>query len=363
MKTLHSDFKRGIAKILIENLDDLWYLSSIIEPGDLISGKTERKIKIGGGKGNEDKAAKIIRKTIFLKIRAEKTEFSKTSNNLRVLGTIVEGPEDLARGDHHSFNLEENYQFTLEKATWLKFQIDKLKEASSGVQSNILLCIHDREEAYFALMKKYGYDLLTKISGDVIKKADDASSATGKNFYAEIIKIIKDYDSKYKFDNIIIASPAFWKEELQKTLKSGEEELKKKIVLATVSGCDEKAFNELLKRSEVQNVLKQERTAKEIQLVEKLLEEISKDDKAAYGINEVKNAANAGAVETLLVTDNLIQKSREENNGEDYKIIENIMKTTEQTNGKIHIISSEHDGGKKLDGISGIGGILRYKLS
>jgi protein pelota len=39
------------------------------------------------------------------------------------------------------------------------------------------------------------------------------------------------------------------------------------------------------------------------------------------------------------------------------------MKTAEQTKAEIYIISSEHEGGKKLDGLGGMGAILRYKLN
>ncbi len=39
------------------------------------------------------------------------------------------------------------------------------------------------------------------------------------------------------------------------------------------------------------------------------------------------------------------------------------MKVVDSTKGEIHIVSTEHEGGKKLDGIGGIAGILRYKLS
>ncbi|HLC65017.1 MAG TPA: mRNA surveillance protein Pelota, partial [Candidatus Nanoarchaeia archaeon] len=64
--------------------------------------------------------------------------------------------------------------------------------------------------------------------------------------------------------------------------------------------------------------------------------------------------------EVLLVTDGLIKKSRDEKK---YPILEKIMKTVDSINGEVHLISSEHDGGKRLDGLGGIGGILRYKLN
>ena len=45
-----------------------------------------------------------------------------------------------------------------------------------------------------------------------------------------------------------------------------------------------------------------------------------------------------------------------------YKKIEDLMRLVEQTNGRIHIISSDHEGGQKLDGLTGIAALLRYRL-
>ncbi|MBI2655446.1 hypothetical protein HYX06_03420 [Candidatus Woesearchaeota archaeon] len=45
MKLLHSNLKKGEMKVLSQNLDDLWYLSNIIEPKDIVQGKTLRKIR------------------------------------------------------------------------------------------------------------------------------------------------------------------------------------------------------------------------------------------------------------------------------------------------------------------------------
>lgn len=353
MKQIYSNIKKGELKIKIENLDDLWYLSTIIDPKDLVKGKTIRKIKLGK---EEQRKLKIIKKPVFLKIEVEKIEFSKTSDILRISGIIKEGPEDIKLGSYHTFNIEENSIITIIKEKWLKYQLGKINEACSEKISKILIVVHDREEAYFALLKKYGYDLLSNIKGEVQKKAE-IETIKG-NFYLEIINQIKIYDEKYKLNQIIIASPAFWKEDLMKELK--EEELKKKIILATCSSVGRNGINEVLKRQETIQALKQERISIEINLVEKLLEEIAKNNLAVYGLKETENAAYAGAIKELLITDKLIKKSRDEN---EYEKIDVILKTVEQTKGSILIISSEHEGGKKLNGLGGIGAILRYKLN
>ena len=113
------------------------------------------------------------------------------------------------------------------------------------------------------------------------------------------------------------------------------------------------------KRKETQEALRQERVSKEMAIVEELFVAIAKKGPAAYGMKETTKAAEAGAVEQLLVTDKLIHKLREDNN---FVKLDKIMKQVDKAKGKVWIISSEHESGKKLQGLGGIGAILRYNL-
>ncbi|MBN1644505.1 mRNA surveillance protein pelota [Candidatus Woesearchaeota archaeon] len=350
MKVFTANIKKGEVKVTVESNDDLWYLSTLIEPDDIVSGKTLRKIKVGSAEKES------VRKPVFMKLKAEKIEFSKTTNSLRVLGVIVEGPEDISKGSHHSFNIEIGTRLAIIKPKWLSYQINRLKEASQSKIPKILICVFDREEAFFALMTRMGYKLLSKIKGDVAKKAVEEKPKG--SFYEAVIKKLQEYDRRHNLDRIIIASPAFWKEELLKVLKN--QDLKKKIIQASCSSADESAINEVLKRDETKEALKLERVSKEINLVESLLKEISKNAKAVYGLKETQKAAELGAVETLLITDALIMKYRQENK---FEILDKIMKSVDNARGKIVIIMSDHEGGRKLKGLGGIAGLLRFQLS
>ncbi len=351
MKLMKNDKAEKTLKV--ENMDDLWYLSNIVDIGDLVKGKTVRKIKIGE---SSDRNVKIIKKTVFIEIRVEKIEFSKTSNTLRVLGVITQAGQDIQKGEHHSFKLGENSIITIKKERWLKFQLDKLKDACSDKIASMVIVVHDREEAYFALMKKYGYEILGHIEGDVQKK--DEEKRVTKNFYSEIITKVSDYVGKYDVKTIILASPAFWKDELMKSLK--DDDLKKKIIFATCSTVGKTAINEVLKRDEVKKALHEDRITKEVNIIEELLSEIKKNELAVYGIKDVKNAVDAGAVKDLLVCDSLIQTKRDDGS---FFELDSIMKNADSVKANIMIISSDHDGGKKLNGLGGIAGILRYKLN
>ncbi|MFH1440089.1 MAG: mRNA surveillance protein pelota [Candidatus Woesearchaeota archaeon] len=354
MQIIHQDIKKGTAKIKVENKDDIWYLSTIIDTNDIVKSMTTRKIKLESS--GEDRKAKISIKKVILAVVVEKIEFHKYTGDLRISGKIKEGLEDIPAGSYHTFNVEEGSILTIEKQKWMNFQVKRLKEATANKALNIIICIFDREEAIFALMKKYGYDILTEIKGNVQKKA--VEEKVKNTFYAEIISILSKYDEKYKLTKIVMASPGFWKDELRKELKN--EALKKKILFATSSGADKSALNEVMKRPEVISALKDDRIVKEINLVNDILGEIKKDGAVAYGIKETKKAATMGAVKIMLLTDGFIQKRREENNFEE---IEKVMKTADGTQGEVHIISSDHDGGKTLDGLGGIAGLLRYKIS
>jgi len=353
MKLIFSDFRKGEAKVKVENLDDLWYLNQVIDKRDIVAGRTLRKIKAGQ---EEDRKQSIAKKPVFLAIEIEKVEFSKTSSALRVSGTVKGGPEDVPLGSYHTFNVEENSIITITKQKWLKFQVDRLKEACQEKESRILICVHDREEAYFAIMKKYGYELLSSIKGNVQKKRDEQKIESG--FYKEIIRQLEEYDKRYGLSKIILASPAFWKEDLMKELSN--KELKSKIIMATCSSVGENAIHEVIRRPETSEALKQDRISMEFKLVEELLTEISKNALASYGIKETKIAAEAGAVRILLLTDEFIQEKRMENA---YDPIDQMMRNVDDAKGDIAIISSEHEAGKKLNGLGGIGAILRYRLN
>ena len=268
MKRIALNLKKGEAKVQVETLDDLWYLVNLIDVGDLVKGKTTRKVKLGD---EGDRSARVAKKHVFMELRVEKIEFHPYSTILRVSGKITQGPEDVPLASYHTFSLEINSTISIIKRNWLKFQVDKLNESFEAKVPPIVICIFDREDAYFALSKKYGYEILTSISGQVQKK-DDRVKPKG-SFYQEIIKLLTEYSKRYKVSHIILASPAFWKEDLLKLIK--DDNLKKKLVLATCSSVSEPAINEVLRRPEAQTVLKKDRIAKEVNLVEDLLKAIS----------------------------------------------------------------------------------------
>src|SRR3989338_7707209 len=246
MKKLKQDFKQGSVTLLLEHLDDVWWISQLLHPGDILSGKSYRKIKTGK---EDERSSAAVKKPVFLHIRVEKVEY--TPSFVRASGKVEEGTEDVPKGSYHSFQLEPGSALTITKSSWLSYQKKQLEQACKAKPPLFLLVAHDREEAYFAIMKKYGYEILSILKGDVAKK-QEGHSATG-SFYAQVINQIKQYDEKYHPEKIILASPSFFKEDLIKECK--ETAVKKKIILATCSYVGKTSFDEILKREETKQAL------------------------------------------------------------------------------------------------------------
>ena len=346
MRIVHKDLKKGEIKVAVETADDLWQLSHIVEKGDSVSGRTFRKIKVGSSEN-----AKTVRKPVFLKIEVEKVDFTKSANTLRILGVVREGTEDVPMGEHHSFGVEPDTQIAIQKNHWLKFQLDKIEEACKK-RSNTLILVLDRDVATFALLKNYGFDIISDLKGEVQRKGDTASVRS--DFFAEVASLLKEYVERYSIEIVIVASPGFWKDEFKKRLPS---DFPKKIVYAVCNDSGAKGVDEVLKRDEVKVVLREDRTSKETLLVEQLLTEISKGKLAAYGFDEVKKAVDAGAVKLLLVTDLFIHSEKH-----NYLVTDEIMRNAEASNADVFIISSENEAGRKLDGLGGIGAVLRFEF-
>ena len=349
MQVIKKNLRQGEITVKVNSAEDLWFLSQLIEADDSIKGKTERKIKIGK---EDERKQSVVRKPVFLEIKVEKTEFHKYSDNLRISGIILQGPDDIPRGTHHTFNVEPGSVVTITKAEWPGYQLDKLKEATEQIITKILVVLMDREEAIFALLKNQGYEVLSHLKGEVAKKGLENQGK--KDFYNEVIEQLKGYEKRFELENIIVASPSFWKEYLMKAMP---EELKNKITLATCSDVGESAIKEVLQRPELLRVLEHDRAANELGMIEGLLKAISKNE-ACYGLSECKEKIEIGAIKELFVSYEFMQKAREENK---HREIEKIMRLAEKMNGKVHILSTE-EAEKKLIGLGGIAGILRWKI-
>ncbi len=327
--------------------DDFWYLSHIIEPGDEIISKTERKIKIG----TPDGKMRVTRKTIVLKLRIEEVTLGDEGTLLRVKGKVTRGPEDVPIGSYHSFSFGVGDSFTLLKETWPKYKQKLLEEAIKNSANTYLIVLFDREEAIYSLVQQTGIRHLREVKLHAKKKQYDKAQADDS--FEIITKHLLEDEKQYQPQTIICASPAFWKKYVEEKIP---QELRKKVVFLETGTVHKGEVFKILKRPELQSILENHQLRKEELFVEKILKQLDKE-LVVYGLQDVQEASENGAIEELGVTEELIKKTKEENNYED---LDKILKTIDAGKGIIHFLHSEQTA-KVIDSFGGIVGILRWK--
>lgn len=352
MRIVHQDTKRGIIELIPETLDDLWHLSHIIEPGDLISSRTTRRIQ--DSTGERLRSDRGIKKTFFMGIMVENISFHKYTGKLRATGIIEHGPEDLVPlGSHHTLDLKLNNSIKITKEKWSRWAIKRLKNAvdSSKKPSAIIVAIED-DVADLGIIKQYGIDyygpIIGGISGKRIIQKDRGKSIS--NFYDEVARTLNGFED---IQGIVIAGPGFTKGDFYDFLSQKYPDIARISSVESTGTGGRVGIQEVLKKGTIEKMATEGRIAQEMRLMSKFLEEIGKSSNmVVYGKREVEEAAYAGAAENLLVLDKLVRQEE----------IEKIMDSVDNMGGKIMVISSEHDGGKQLKALGGIAALLRYGI-
>jgi protein pelota len=346
MRILKQDLREGEVKLVPESLEDLWHIERVLSEGDAVAGKSWRRFKASESDAGEKKA-------INVQVAAEKIEFAKFANRLRVTGKIMAGtPEEYVQvGSYHTFDIEPDYPVSIFKKQWQKYQLDRLKKAVAETKKpKIAIVVLDDEKAIFASLKGYGIDFDLELESSA-RKRDEKYEEKERQYFGEILKKLQGM----KVGKIIVAGPGFTKDNLAKFIAQKDKPLLSRIIFESCSYAERSGVNELLKKGVVSKVAEEERVEQELVLMDKFKAEIGKDSGlVAYGTKEVQKAIEFSSVSDLFVLDELLRKSKE---------IEGMLADAERKGAKITVFSHESDGGRELAGFSGIAALLKFRIS
>jgi len=345
--------KHGTVHVLVQTLDDLWHLYNTIERDDLVKARTTREIKIEGPGRPSSR-----RKSISLTLKVEKVYFDRTIMRLRILGVVIEAPEDLhIQGSHHTLNLEQGSQVVIAKNSWHKHQLDRLERAVLK-QEPVVLVAMDFEEACVAVLRSYGLEVKAQIRSSLPGKreAEKRESALGK-YYSELVDLIGSVNKDLK-GRIVVVGPGFAKERFAIFAREEAPEVAAKIVsVKSVGNAGEAGAYEAIRCGVLNKVLRDARTMEEMSAVEEVLRRLgtSKGD-VSYGSEQVFQDASEGAVEKILICDQTLREANEESR----RLIDKTIWNVEDKGGRVLIVSCEHEGGAKLNSLGGLAALLRY---
>jgi len=337
-----------------ESLDDLWHLTYVIEPGDLVSGDTTRRIQ-----RNDDDMRDTggEREHMWVELEIEDVEFAKFANRLRVGGVIVDCSREDQLDFHHTLNVEPREELEIEKI-WKPDQNDRLEEAVEATENpDVAIATVEEGEAHVHTVAQYGTEERASFTGPTGKAAWGDGARPREELFAELTEVLKRMD----IEAVILAGPGFTKRDALDYIAENEPDLAEGITTVDTSGVGDRGVHEVLKRGAVDEVQTETRIAEEADLIDELTERIATGSEVAYGPEAVAEAADFGAVEELLVLDERLREERG-TEGEWAVDVDGVIETTEQKGGEVTVFSGEFDPGQQLRNLGGIAALLRYRI-
>ena len=349
MKVLGRDRESGSVKLRVDSLDDLWHVHELVEPGDVASALTWRTADVES-KGAE-RQGKAEKRAMVLGVKVESTAFQAFSDRLRLLGPIVEGPQDV--GSYHTVVVEPGMDLTLRKARgWRRHHEERLDEAVAATAKPLVTFLSIEEnEAVVAALRQYGVQRMAEIHGHVSGKQYAQTKGEEEAYFDEVLMALRDY--RPEGAPLLVIGPGFAKERFMAYARQKQPALVKGAALEATGQAGMTGVHEALKRGVVDRVSKESRVARETALVERFLEALATGrPPATYGMAQTRRAAELGAVDVLLVADRLLRTGE----GEE------ILELARNMGAQGHVVSTLHEAGARFDALGGVGATLRYAL-
>ena len=346
MRLLHHDRTTGVLRVRLETPSDLWRLARLVRPGEVVGASTTRRDPEAPA---EVPGAERTRRRVFLAVRLEQVEFHGFSQHVRLTGPIVEGPFDIGR--HHTLDLTEGDDVVLHKPELSAAERALLEEGVSGRgESTIVIAAVD-----------WGDSSVVRVRGRAIEPvADVRRTLSGKRFegnqgekdrvaYLEELRTVVERESA-EATATIVAGPGFLKEALARRLAETSPALAARLKVYPTSEGGRVGVDELLRSGRASEVLRASVAAEEAEIVEQLVRAVAGGTRAAVGPTEVAEAIDAGAVETLLVSDRLLHAPE----------LAPALERSRSSRARLFVVRADDGPGKRLAGFGGIAAILRY---
>ncbi|KSW11946.1 mRNA surveillance protein Pelota [Pyrodictium occultum] len=353
MKILSKNLKRGSVKVVPETTDDIWVLHTVIQPGDLVRARTVREVHFG-----ERGSGRSSRVPMTLTIRVEKTEFQAFTTRLRVRGVVVEGPEKYGvLGKYHTMSIDVGRELEIVKPKgWPRSLLEKLE--SRGPQPAAVIVAVDYDEYAVAVARGQGVRVVAEGSLHLPGKDDPSREDALRESVAVIAKTVAGVVERENPLLVVVAGPGSLKdivaERLHPLLPS-----RVKLYTDNVSMGGHAGVLEEVRRGVMRSALREAAAIQAERLMEEFERLLAKEPcRVAYTLDQVLEAASMGAVEKLLVLDEMLHHP----DPEVRRRVDELLRLADSTRAEIHFVSAEAPAGARVKSLGGVVAILRYAL-
>lgn len=342
--------KQGVCSLVVESPDDLWILRRLIAPGDTVVTKSSRVVKNESEYSRPDRGERV---KVTVALSVEEISLDSSIGRLRLRGRIVEASDpSVSTAGIHSVSITPGYGLTLKKKDWTTLST-RILNSGRDTGGRFILVAVDRREAGVGILSGSHLSLLTTIdSGAVGKGVKEVETGP---FLNKVIGVVRS--AWRSGDTLVIAGPGHTKLALASRIA---EEPDLRDTLSVVEGFDLSGLDgvrALLKYDGFQQVAKTSVLVEVQAVVNEVIRRIARGDtRVAYAMPRVKEAAEAGAVESCVVTDAVFA-----NNTDEQSVVD-VLNTVEDRGGRVYLCDSSLEIGMQVSSFGGIIATLRYPL-
>lgn len=366
----------------------MWHAYNLIRPGDLLTAKALRRVTDKSSSTGSTRSETVH---LTLTIRVKSLDFDAQAGQLHAAGQIAVENKHTKIGQFHTLDLELLRNFTLEKdiqsgEVWDSVARQQLAEATDPTSGTEAVAIVMQEGlANICFITQHQTILRQRIEYSVPRKRAGAGRSADHDkglhkFFAVVhetlmrqISTLLENKPNATFP-ILIASPGFTASSflsyLNETASSKGDKLlqdlvkRKAFLIVHSSSGHLHSLNEVLKSPEVLANMKNTKYAKETDLMDRFFTLLRKDDgRAWYGPDEVERAVDKGAVGrgggTLLISHSLFKSDDVAVRRRWVKLVDRVR---DIEGGDVRILSSDHESGRRLEGLGKIAAILTFPM-
>lgn len=351
--------------------EDMWHANNLIAVDDIVRGHAIRKVSKESATGSS--ATERIHTDLTITVTS--TFFDPVASALHVSGRVVSSNAWVSAGQYHTLDLELNRPFTLwKKHGWDSVALQTLRDALD----------QDRDGAIAAVVMEEGManiclitDFQTLVRQRVATHKSNSKHGSSKEdkatrqfFEKTLATLLRAIDFSQPRP-LLLASPGYVAQQFKQYIaEEGTRTADKKLIglaknvtITHSSSGNVHSLNEVLKNREVLALMKERKSTSETKFIDELCERLHTDDgRAWYGIKPVAKAVAEGAVGRgggVLLINNDLFRSQDIATRKRYVALVDKVK---EDGGEARVLSSDHESGKRLEGMGGVAAILTYPI-
>ncbi|KAJ5750428.1 hypothetical protein N7533_007456 [Penicillium manginii] len=380
----------GTVTLCPDEPEDMWHAYNLIRPSDVLRASAIRRITSTQETGSTSSA----RVHLTLEIRVKSLDFDPQSSQLHVSGQIMNETSHTKIGQFHTLDLELNRNFTLEKEIgangegvgWDSIAVEMLKDAvdeGGKRRAEAIAVVMQEGLAHICFIGQFQTIMKQKVEMSVPRKrqgGSDHDKGMNKFYRVTLETLLRQMDFNTSITSasnnesvrpVLLASPGFVAAGFQKYIQSeasttmpGLKRLLPSIVVVHSASGYLNSLSEVLQSPAVKNMLSDTKYARETRLMDDFLDQLRKEtNKATYGPREVESAVEQGAVGRgggILIMSNRLFRSQDV--AERKRWVSLVDRVRDVEGGEVRILSSDHESGRRLDGLGGIAALLTFPI-